>query len=104
MRHLNTIKIILFSKELSADLLKTAIRFNIHDVLEYPVKEKDLKNHLESRPLRESKQKDNSKENDALEDISQPQSLLLEKIEKDNQVMRALEILVGYDIFQSLKL
>jgi pilus assembly protein CpaE len=41
---LNTIKIILFSKELSADLLKTAIRFNIHDVLEYPVKEKDLKN------------------------------------------------------------
>ena len=41
---LNTIKIILLSNDLSADLLKTAIRFNIHDVLEYPVNEKDLKN------------------------------------------------------------
>jgi pilus assembly protein CpaE len=41
---LNHIKIILFSKDLSAELLKSAIRFNIHDVLEYPVNEKDLKN------------------------------------------------------------
>jgi pilus assembly protein CpaE len=43
-KSLNAIKIILFSKELSAELLKTALRFNIHDVLEYPVKEKDLQN------------------------------------------------------------
>ena len=70
---------------------------------ERELKEKDLKNHLESRPLRESKQKDSSEENDALEDISQPQTLLLEKIEKDNQVMRALEILVSYEIFKDLK-
>jgi carboxyl-terminal processing protease len=67
------------------------------------LKEKDLKNHLESRPLRESKPKDNSEENNAPEDISQPQTLLLEKIEKDNQVMRALEILVSYEIFKDLK-
>jgi hypothetical protein len=30
--------------------------------------------------------------------------LRLEALQSDNQVMRALEILVGYDIFQSLNL
>ncbi len=44
---LNITKIILLTNELSAELLKTAIRFNIHDVLEYPVNEKDLKNTFE---------------------------------------------------------
>lgn len=40
---LNYVKIILLTRDLSADLLKAAIKFNIHDVLEYPYKEIDLK-------------------------------------------------------------
>lgn len=40
---LNYVKIILLTDELSADVLKAAIKFNIHDVLEYPFKEIDLK-------------------------------------------------------------
>jgi pilus assembly protein CpaE len=40
---LNYVKIILITNELSADTLKAAIKFNIHDVLEYPFKEIDLK-------------------------------------------------------------
>ena len=33
---LNYIKIILLAGDLSAEILKAAIKFNIHDVLEYP--------------------------------------------------------------------
>ncbi len=40
---LNYVKIILLTDDLSADILKAAIKFNIHDVLEYPFKERDLK-------------------------------------------------------------
>ena len=40
---LNYIKIILLAGDLSAEILKAAIKFNIHDVLEYPFKEIDLK-------------------------------------------------------------
>jgi pilus assembly protein CpaE len=40
---LNYIKIILLTQDFSAEVLKAAIKFNIHDVLEYPVKESDLK-------------------------------------------------------------
>jgi pilus assembly protein CpaE len=40
---LNYVKIILITNDLSAEFLKAAIKFNIHDVLEYPFKEIDLK-------------------------------------------------------------
>jgi DNA-binding NtrC family response regulator len=43
---LNYIKIILLTQDLSAEVLKAAIKFNIHDVLEYPVKKTDLKESL----------------------------------------------------------
>jgi carboxyl-terminal processing protease len=67
------------------------------------LKEKDLKNHLESKPLKDSLQKDKQKETDSdLEDISQLQTMLLEKLHKDNQAMRALEILVSYEIFKDI--
>jgi carboxyl-terminal processing protease len=73
------------------------------DPTERQLKEKDLKNHLESKPLKDHQQKDKSKEtNESLEDISQLQTLLLEKLFKDNQAMRALEILVSYEIFKDL--
>ncbi|OQA22568.1 MAG: CobQ/CobB/MinD/ParA nucleotide binding domain protein [Actinobacteria bacterium ADurb.Bin346] len=39
---LSSIKIILLSKSISAELLKSALKLNIHDVLEYPFHEKDL--------------------------------------------------------------
>ena len=44
---LSYIKIVLFSNEISAELLKSAIKLNIHDVLEYPLSEKDLKDSLD---------------------------------------------------------
>jgi pilus assembly protein CpaE len=40
---LNYVKVILITNDLSAEFLKAAIKFNIHDVLEYPFKEIDLK-------------------------------------------------------------
>ena len=40
---LASIKIILLSKIISAELLKSAIKLNINDVIEYPFHEKDLK-------------------------------------------------------------
>ena len=67
------------------------------------LKEKDLQNHLESRPLKDTKQKNQpSNKNEAMEDISQGEALLLEKTQQDNQVMRALEILISYEIFKDL--
>ena len=67
------------------------------------LKEKDLKNHLESKPLKDRREKDNPKEpNESLEDVPQLQTLLLEKLHKDNQAMRALEILISYEIFKDI--
>lgn len=43
---LNRIRVILLSSEISAKLLKHALKMNIHDVLEYPVQEKDFRESL----------------------------------------------------------
>ncbi|HIJ54601.1 MAG TPA: S41 family peptidase [Deltaproteobacteria bacterium] len=72
------------------------------------IKEKDLKNHLEADP--------NQKEEEETEPGSKGKRkkplrrntplhgpLKLENLESDNQVMRALEILVSYDIFKGVK-
>jgi carboxyl-terminal processing protease len=68
------------------------------------IKEIDLKNHLESKPLKDSRQKDESSETDTdVEDVSQLQTMLLEKLQKDNQAMRALEILISYEIFKDIQ-
>jgi carboxyl-terminal processing protease len=70
---------------------------------EKQLKEKDLKNHLESKPLKVHPQKDKPEEtNESLEEISQLQAMLLDKLQKDNQAMRALEILISYEIFKDL--
>lgn len=73
------------------------------------LKEKDLKNHLEALPLgeekdadgeatgEESKKKRKKRIRDRRMD-AQLGPLEMQQLEKDNQIMRALEILIGYDI------
>jgi carboxyl-terminal processing protease len=71
------------------------------------LKEKDLKNHLEAQPLNAGESQDENKDKpkkkkkrrSTLRDAqSQLGPLDLEELQKDNQIMRALEILIGYDI------
>ena len=62
------------------------------------LKEKDLKNHLESKPLTDTTQELDKPEND----LTHPNAILLENIQNDNQVMRALELLISYEIFKDL--
>lgn len=72
------------------------------------LKEKDLANHLEAEPDAE-KDKESEKEEDG-DDQSRMQEvefrvgpLKFETLQTDNQVMRALELLEGYDIFKNLR-
>jgi carboxyl-terminal processing protease len=62
------------------------------------LKEKDLKNHLDAKPLKDTTKPVDEPE----EDLPQPNAMLLENIRNDNQVMRALELLISYDIFKDL--
>lgn len=75
------------------------------------LKEKDLENHLEAEPTKDQSTDDESKEG---KEKSEKKSrmreaelrigpLTLEALESDNQVVRALEMLEGYDIFKNLK-
>lgn len=73
-------------------------------------KEKDLKNHLEAEPDRDRKDQTESKDrpdNDAKPELDAPGGpfglLSLEKLQSDYQVVRALDILLSYDIFKGLK-
>ena len=76
------------------------------------LKEKDLENHLEAEPTQkpapddsESQEEKDKKEQDSrLRDAEMRIGpLTLEVLESDNQVMRALEMLEGYEIFKNLK-
>ena len=67
------------------------------------LKEKDLKNHLDAEP-----QKNKSKNNkqDSKKEEEEPlsaESLMLKRLKEDNQVMRALDILISYDIFKDIR-
>ena len=62
------------------------------------IKEKDLKNHLKSKPLQEPPETDQNTK----EELSETEVLLLENIRQDNQVNRALELLISYDIFKDI--
>jgi len=72
-------------------------------------KEKDLKNHLEAEPERGKDKKtesDDTPEGEGKPEMDAPGRfgrLKLEKLQSDNQVMRALDILLSYDIFKGLK-
>jgi len=62
------------------------------------LKEKDLKNHLESKPLKDSPQNDQNPKGE----LSETEMILQENIRQDNQVVRALELLISYDIFKDI--
>mgnify|MGYP001827431947 FL=1 len=75
------------------------------------LKERDLENHLEAEPTKDQGTEDESKEGkEKSEEKSRMREaeirigpLTLEALESDNQVVRALEMLEGYDIFKNLK-
>jgi len=82
------------------------------------VKESDLKNHLNAEPDTEDKKpadsKDGSKDNakkeekdkndlPTIEEDVDSDSLILKNLLSDNQVARALDILISYEIFKDLK-
>jgi carboxyl-terminal processing protease len=75
------------------------------------LKEKDLENHLEAEPTKDQDTDDESNES---KEKSEKKSkmreaelrigpLTLKALESDNQVVRALEMLEGYEIFKHLK-
>ena len=75
------------------------------------LKEKDLENHLEAEPTdgrtKDSDSKEDKEESEQKSRMREAQlrigPLTLEALESDNQVMRALEMLEGYEIFKNLK-
>jgi len=74
------------------------------------LKEKDLANHLEAepgkekQPDREGQDKDKSKQEDNMREAElRIGPLTVEALQFDNQVMRALEMLRGFEIFKNLK-
>ena len=74
------------------------------------LKESDLKNHLEAEPgkgkQQDSKEKggEKSEEEERMREIElRVGPLTAEGLKSDNQVMRALEMLRGYEIFKNLK-
>lgn len=72
------------------------------------LKEKDLKNHLEAEPDNKDKEKDISQEEKSEKEKKRKTEsrygpIDAEGLQADNQVIRTLEILMGYEIFKSLK-
>jgi carboxyl-terminal processing protease len=63
------------------------------------IKEKDLKNHLNAEPFSDKKKKGEDKDKIQKPVENRYGSLDIEVLNSDNQVMRALEILKGYQIF-----
>ena len=63
------------------------------------LKEKDLRNHLDSADKSEKQ-----KEQSGIDDVEfRVNPLELENLKRDNQIMRALDILVSYDLFSGLR-
>jgi len=91
-------------------LKKMILEENEVDVVEDRYfKEKDLKNHLEAVPDLEKNETepeepaiDSEKESEA-DDTTGYKILKLKKLMVDNQVMRALDILLGYNVFKELQ-
>ena len=68
------------------------------------IKEKDLENHLEAEPDQGDKQKKDEKDKDSNMQDTQFRvgPLKLQRLQSDNQIMHALEILTSYEIFKNL--
>jgi len=74
----------------------------------YDVKEKDLKNHLDAEPDKKSEKnsksgKEEESTSDSNIDDTEFSPLNLKTLMSDNQVSRALDILVSYEILKNLK-
>ena len=72
------------------------------------MKEKDLANHLEGEPGKKQDEEDEgdeeSQKQSRMEEVDfRVGPLKTETLKSDNQVMRALELLEGYEIFKNLK-
>ncbi len=70
------------------------------------IKEKDLKNHLNAEPGKSDTEKEieKKKKKSAIKRLTSKHTPLeMSRLTKDNQVMRALDILISYDIFKDLK-
>jgi len=73
---------------------------------EHLLKEKDLKNHLEAEPedtRPETGPKGDEKTPPRRQEVSRHGPLKLENLQADYQVMRALEILISYDLFKGAR-
>jgi len=93
------------AKGIEPDIVLKHRRLDTKDLQEEGLlKEKDLLNHLEAEPGKKESPKPDKKESkpEAQEMEFRVGPLNLERLQKDNQVMRALEILSSYDIFKSL--
>ena len=75
-------------------------------------KEKDLKNHLEVTPENSPKKQDQIHTKDKKDETDGQESdmpemadeyIKLERLQSDNQVMRALDILLSYEIFKHIQ-
>ena len=73
-----------------------------------PLKEKDLANHLEEEPRKvpdqDGEDDEEIQKESGMEEVDfRVGPLKIETLKLDNQVMRALELLEGYEIFKNLK-
>ncbi len=67
------------------------------------LKERDLQNHLDAADAPE-KDKQNDKEQSGIGDVEfRVNPLEMENLRRDNQIMRALDILVSYNLFSGLR-
>ena len=93
------------AKGIEPDIVLKHRRLDTKDLQEEGLlKEKDLLNHLEAEPGKKESPKPDKKESkpEAPEMEFRVGPLNLERLQTDNQVMRALEILSSYDIFKNL--
>jgi carboxyl-terminal processing protease len=70
-------------------------------------KEKDLKNHLEATPENNQNNTKDNKDGSDGQGSDMPEMddehIKLERLQSDNQVMRALDILLSYEIFKGIR-
>lgn len=67
------------------------------------VKESDLRNHLEQQTKEKEKPEADKKQDRPMKDPeSRVNPLELDNLKRDNQIMRALDILISYDLFKNL--
>lgn len=82
--------------EVEFELIKEKEEKRIESVFDRMVREKDLKNHLEPEGKKPGKEKEKEKK------VTGHGLISLDRLNHDSQVLRALDILVSYEIFNGL--